>query len=196
MKQFILTSILIAIVATMLLYLTACSDDECTELRTENLFLTYIPYNGTETLKFLHNNTDTHTIKVYNKETYYTVEERIGDEGSCPTQYQAFKVNLLNQNTNQVFTLKYERDPSLFPYNSYGMSGHAHAFFKFSGSNIFYFKEIFSSSTLRITISGINYPYGRIIGLDSTSNYIQYLPGGMPGIIRFKINNETWDILP
>jgi hypothetical protein len=194
MKQFTLTSILIAIVATMLLYLTACSDDECTELRTENLFRTYIPYNGTETLKFLHNNTDTHTIKVYNKETYYTVEERIGDEGSCPTQYQAFKVNLLNQNTNQVFTLKYERDPSLFPYNSYGMSGHAHAFFKFSGDNAFFFKELLQSSKDSTIVLGKKYIIGRIIGGDTASNFIQYI--NAIGIIRIIIKGEKWELIP
>ncbi len=186
----------IIFIAVFMLSFTACDDDECTELRTENLFLTYIPYNGNETLKFLHNNIDTHTFKIYNKETYYTKEEKSGGEGSCPTQYQAFKVNILNQNNNSVFTLKYERDPSLFPNNSYGMTGHSYGFFKFKGPNIFYFKEIFSSSTKRINISGVEYPYGRIIGLDSTSNFIQYLPGAMPGIIRIFINGEKWELIP
>ena len=196
MKQFILTSILIAIAATMLLYLTACSDDECTELRTENLskLVPFIHFNGNETFKYLHNNTDTHIFIFFNKETYFIEEKRSGDEGSCPTRYEAVKVSILNQTTNQQYLFQYERDKSIFPREpSPGAIGHEYAYYKFSGTNVFFFKELYKSSKDSIVILGRKYPIGIIVGGDTASNNIQYVP--FIGFIQLLIKGEKWELI-
>ncbi len=195
-KKFPLSFRCIALAAVIMLSFTACSDDECTEFRTENLSkeITFIHFNGNETFKYLHNNTDTHTLKFFNKETYYIEEERSGGEGSCPTRYEAVKVSLLNQSTNQQYLFQYERDKSLFPEEpSPGAIGHKYAYFKFSGNNAFFFKELLQSSKDSTLVLGKKYRIGRIIGVDTSSNFIQYV--NPIGIIRMVINGEKWELI-
>lgn len=187
MRQFTLTSILIAIVATMMLYLSACSDDECTELKTENLFTNPIVYNGNETIKFLHNQTDTHVFYFYNKENYYTPPTRGGNEGDCPTQYQAVKINIENQTKGVPYLFQFERDEKLS--NIFSVGGE-HEYYKFTSPGSFYYKLLLFTYANSKTVLGKTYPYVYVIGEDTTNNYIYYCDSG---IISIRINGETWE---
>jgi len=194
-QQLATTFILIAFAAVLAFQLSSCGDDRCDELKTENLFFEPIEYKGNETFKYLHNNIDTHTFQFYNKQTYYTTPETGGNEGDCPTQYQGQKINLLNKTTGSEFLLQFERDRNLFPRKpDPGAVGIEYTYFKFSGPNCFYYKQMSYSGMDSLIILGKKYPFVRKIGGDSIDNYINY--GGGNGILTLKINGEKWDLIP
>jgi uncharacterized protein YpmB len=153
----------------------------------------FMPYQGNEQLNFLHNNTDTQIFIAQGKETYYTTEG-ISQEGECNKDYEDVRVKFVNQTTNDIFTLAYERDKSIFSVNpSYGHSENQYTYYKISYKNKNYNTEIYNSINNAIIINNVSYEAVTYIGTDTLSNYVAYKWG--KGILRIRVNNENWDLI-
>jgi hypothetical protein len=154
----------------------------------------YVPYQGTEQIKFLHNNSDTQVFIGQGSETYYITEPAI-TEGDCAKDYESVRVKFLNQTTNDLITLAYERDRSLFSINpSYGHSDNQYTYYKVSYKNKTFNTEVFTSINNTIIINNVGYQAVTYIGGDTTSNYVGYKWG--KGILRIRVNSENWDLIP
>ena len=169
------------------------SDDHCPNPNVKVSLLyrdDYVPYQGNEKLKFLHNNSDTQIFIGQGKETYY-VTEGISAQGECPKDYESVRVKFLNQTTNDLFTLAYERDKTSFPnivdWNNY-------TFYKIAYKGKIFKNQIYNYNNDSIHINNVFYKHVLIIGFDTTSNYIAYR-GGI-GVLKIKMDSENWDLIP
>jgi hypothetical protein len=153
----------------------------------------YVPYQGNEHLKFLHNNTDTQIFIAQAKETYYTTEGA-SQQGECAKDYEDVKLKFVNQTTNDVFNLVYERDQVTFPITpSPGYLDNDYTFYKLSYKNKTYNTQLYFSGNTPIYIDNVGYGGVIYIGNDTTSNYVAYKVG--KGILRIRVNNENWDLI-
>ena len=168
------------------------SEPDCTKTPDKEYLLSptiAVPYKGNEQLKFLHNNLDTQIFIGQGKETYFVSDNAVSDLG-CAKDHQCLKVNFLNSTTNDIFLLKYEFDNALFPFST---NGNPYTFFKFTFKNKTNYSLFYESDTNTIYINSHPYQYVRYIGSD-TNNYVAY---GLPtGILRIRMNNENWDLIP
>ncbi len=189
-KTFPISFRCIALAAVIMISFTACSEDKCNELKTQKLFTNPIVYNGNESINFLHNQKDTHVFRFFNKENYYTPPTRGGNEGDCPTQYQAVKLDIENQTKGVPYLFQFERDEKLSNIFSVGSE---HEYYKFTSPSSFYYKLLLFSYANAKTVLGKKYPYVYVIGEDTTNNYIFYCDSG---IISIRIDGETWELIP
>jgi hypothetical protein len=183
----------VALILACVLIFNGCKQSiDCTKTPEKVYLLSpdqFVTYKGNEQLKFLHNNLDTQIFIGQGKETYFVSDNAVSDLG-CAKDHQSLKVNFLNSSTNEVFLLKYEFDNSLF---SFSTNGSPYTFYKLTYKNKTFYSLFYESDTNTIYINSHPYQYVRYIGSD-TNNYIAY---GLPtGILRIRVNNETWDLIP
>ncbi|MFI5220758.1 MAG: hypothetical protein ACHQK8_00415 [Bacteroidia bacterium] len=195
MKKLILTLVLLF---SFTFFWCGCNNERLCPNPNAKVFLVYrdnyIPYQGNEKLKFLHNNLDTQIFIGQSKETYYTTEGASND-GECPKDYEDVRVKFLNQTTNDIFTLAYERAKTMFsPNPSQGYSDNLYTYYKLTYKNKTYSTEYYNSNYNQVFINNVGYIGVAYIGTDSTSNYVAYRWG--KGILRIRVNNENWDLIP
>ena len=193
--------ILLFLALTFSCAITLCcsnkSDSHCPD-QNAKVYLAYkdqyVPYKGNDTIKFLHNNLDTQVFIGQGKETYYTTEGP-SQEGECAKDYEDVRVKFLNQTTNDVFTLAFERDRTNFSVvPSQGYSDNLYTYYKLSYKNKMYYTELYNSHYTQVYVNNIIYQGVTYIGTDSVSNYVAYKWG--KGILRIRVNNENWDLIP
>ncbi len=199
MKTKIYTILFFCLATTSAITLNCCknSDDSHCPSTNQKVLLKYkddyVPYQGNEHLKFLHNNTDTQIFIAQGKETYYTTE-LVSQEGECPKDYEDVRVKFVNQTTNDVFNLVYERDKSIFSVNpSPGYSDNLYTYYKLYYKGKMYNTELYNSNYTQININDVYYGGVLYIGTDTTSNYVAYKVG--KGLLRIRLNNENWDLI-
>ncbi len=200
MKTKIYTILFFCLAISCAITLSCCksSDDSHCPSTNQKIALghrdSYVPYQGNEHLKFLHNNSDTQIFVAQGKETYYTTEPA-SQQGECAKDYEDVKVKFVNQTTNDVFTLEYERNKSLFDVNpSYGHSDNLFTFYKIAYKNKNFNVELYSSVNNTIIINNIGYQAVTYIGTDTVANYVGFKWG--KGILRIRVDGENWDLIP
>lgn len=187
------TILLIALVLSSSLYFYGCkSEPDCTKT-PEKVYLKqkdyYVIYNGTEQLKFLHNNLDTQIFIGQGRETYFVSDNAVSDLG-CAKDHESIRVKFLNQKTSDVLILAYEFDNGVFGNKPY-LYNNPYTFYKLSYKGKLFINELTSIDTSYITINNKKYS-GYIAGND-TNNYIGY--SLIDGFFRLRINSENWDII-
>jgi hypothetical protein len=191
MKTKIYSILFSALTLSCVLTLSCCKNDSGCPSTNAKVYITNgnsaIPYQGNEHLKFLHNNTDTQIFIAQGKETYY-ITEGITQEGECNKDYESIRVKFLNQTTNDILEYRYERDKSLF---GGGARVNLYTGFKFLYLGKLYINEFFIASD-SLLIGNQKYPFVAFYGID-TDNYIARSP---LGILRIRVNNENWDLIP
>ncbi len=100
-------------------------------------------------------------------------------------------MKFLNQITNDVFTLAYERDRAYF---SNILDWNNYTFYKIGYKGKVFKNEVYKYNIDSILINKIFYKHVSIIGFDTTSNYVAYR-GGI-GILKIRIDSENWDLIP
>ena len=150
----------------------------------------FMPYQGNEALKFLHNNSDTQTFIGQGKETYY-ITEGVSMQGECPKDYESVRVKFLNQTSNDILSIDYYRDKNNFTANQ---SSNAYTFYKVSYKNKSFNTELLYTNSSLMTINGVPYDYVFLIGNDTSSNYDALRVS--TGLLRIRIQNENWDLIP
>ena len=179
------------ILASVLLF-GECKQEHTCPSPNAKVYLQYsnqfVPYQGNEQLKFLHNNTDTQIFIGQGKTSYFINDNTASDMG-CSKDHESTKINFINNTSKDTFLFKYEFDNALFPSSS---SWNNYTFYKFSYKGKIFDLQFTKSDTTNITLNNKKY-YGYFIGTDS-SNYVGY--NLTDRIFRIRINNETWDLIP
>lgn len=189
MKTQILTC-LIAILA--MLKLTSCSTecDEPTKILLKELDK-YVPYTGYDTLKFLHNNTDTQTF-IGQGINYFWVHEP-KSEPSCPEDHQSLAIQFRNQQNGNIIKMEYVYDRNFF-YNK-----DENTYYKFYKNGISFGPETRIYDLSPTIINGVDYSISFIFSLyQDTSEYIMFrrpYDGGFGGIVKIKQLGDTLTIL-
>lgn len=168
----------------------SCGSDRC-EGGNEKIPLRYrelyVPYNGTETIRFLHNKVDTHTFQATSKQTYYITKS--SDADNCAKDFESIVVNFMNLNTNEPFVFKYEYDPQMFGMSPAG-TANDHTYYKLAyKGKLFAYRSALSQTY----INNILYVGLHFIGPDTTNNYMAFK--GQKGIVKIAIDGETWEII-
>ena len=168
----------------------------CDEVITVNLkdLHKYVPYTGTETLRFLHNSTDTQTFVGQGMERFY-VAYRKQEDGACREDHESVRIRFVNPKTQNEIKMEYVYDRSFGsqppnPYTSYK----------------FYYNKIFSGKlidiiypTTTMEINGYIYNSLSIFSLtEDTSTYVLYrypYNNQYGGILKFKYPSDTLTLL-
>ncbi len=188
-------NLFVVLVLSGILFLGCSPGDRICSPANEKVHLYYanihVPYVGNETIKFLHNNIDTQIFIGQGKLDYYVSDHHAG-EGICPNDHQCQAVKFINSTTNDVFIFRYEYDEGIFQFTS-SSSSNPYTFYKLTYKNKTFCNKFYFSDTNRVIINSQSYQYVDFIGVD-TNNYVAFETP--TGILRIRINNENWDLIP
>ena len=178
--------------------LTNCKD-ECVP---EKIYLKdlhkYVPYTGTETLRFLHNNTDKQTFVGQGMEHFYVANKRQQDDG-CYQDHESVRIRFVNPQTQDEIKMEYLFDEGAFS-GVYSLNENT--------SYKIYYKNKFSGGEVSLKHGnshiGINNFLYRTNGLillslsNDTPSYIYYrIPydGEPAGILKIKYPSDTLTLI-
>jgi hypothetical protein len=171
----------------LLFTISSCSTecDEPTKVPLRNLNA-YVSYTGYDTLRFLHNNTDTQVF-IGQGINYFWGRKPAIDDTFCPEDHESLSIlfkNLLNENKikmeyvydwNEFSRVRWENDRTDFK-------------FYVNGSNVW--RDFYINRPGPTLINGYEYSNAIIYSQYSdTSEYIMYrrpYDGGFGGIIKIK----------
>ena len=191
---------------TYILVLLGCAltlnncNRKCDEVITVNLkdLHKYVPYSGTETLRFLHNNTDTQTFVGQGMERFY-VGYRKQEDGACLEEHESVRIRFVNPKTQNEIKMEYVYDRSAF---SGVYSSNDNTYYKI------YYKNNFLGGLVSIQYSDdyieINSFLYKTNGLlllslsNDTPSYIYYrIPydGEPAGILKIKYPSDTLTLI-
>jgi hypothetical protein len=120
------TTILIIFCSTALLFfvliLDSCAKCDKDVMRiTEKKLSEIIPYSGSETLKFLHNNSDTQLFVGQGRERFIVDAPRAED---CPIPYEGYRIHFRNITTGENITVEYSyQNDAHYTAYSFGYKG-------------------------------------------------------------------------
>jgi hypothetical protein len=189
----------LCILSTIILFFTACSTecDNAQEYPLQNLS-SYVPYTGYDTLRFLHNSTDTQVF-IGEGINYFWVRMPAEDDTQCPKDMQSVSVRFKNISTNDELKLEYVYDKIEFVNT---LSINSKVDFKFYFNNARFGIEQPSIRTSNpVAIGGKTYTYVTYFANSiDTPTYLaykvpsQFLIDG--GILKFKLSfNEVYEII-
>ena len=139
-----------------------------------------VDYQGNESLRFLHNKSDTQTFIGQGKKTYYTTVA--GNDLGCAQDYEACTITFINKITNDAFNYLLENKRYQYKFKDSIFDD-----FLFStGSNIVTINNI--------TYSNVGYFIRKNITNDTNSSYMAYTPS--KAFIKIKLNGEIWELIP
>lgn len=120
------------ITTILLLTITSCSTecDEPTKVPLKQLS-DYVSYTGYDTLRFLHNNTDTQ-IFIGQGVSYFWVRKPAFDDTQCPEDHESLAIQFKNHQNGDVIKMEYVYDYNDFP-NGYPNS---HTFYRFEYNSL------------------------------------------------------------
>lgn len=104
------------IIGLLLLTISACNT-ECnrvTQYPLQNLS-SYVSYTGYDTLRFLHNSTDTQVF-VGQGINYFWVRKPAFDDTQCPEDHQSLSIQFRNQQNGNTLKMEYVFD--YFEFNN------------------------------------------------------------------------------
>jgi len=180
----------ILLILVISLAFVACKK-ECHEKEDEYYYILedekdVLKYTGNETIKYLHNKSDTVIFKGLGKSTYFNVSNSYDQ---CPVKYYYDEGWLFsyidNKDSNKIYVnqfIKETRSDVNFSFKNHRF-GYSHGI-----SEIMYFSKD--------TIIGIKKVYTNVSKPLSLSNYSDTLYyDKISGIIRVVTKNDTWELI-
>ena len=189
----------ILILLGSILTLSNCNR-ECDEVITVNLkdLHKYVPYTGTESLRFLHNSTDTQTFVGQGMERFYVANKRQQDDG-CYQNHESVRIRFVNPQTQHEIKMEYVFDKTDFNVSS--SADNSYINYKFYYNNIYYgsvlskddlkYSTIESNSKMYNYIRSFHYPKNKLY-------FFAYRPpvdGNYSGIVKIKTENDTLETI-
>ena len=148
-----------------------------------------MPYTGTETLRFLHNSTDTQTFVGQGMERFY-VDYREQEDGSCLEEHESVRIRFVNPQTQDEIKMEYVFDP---------VFGSTFTFYKF------YFKNIFSGYYIEnflLTMEVNEHIYNTLGAFSTTQDTSTYILFRFPssdnqysGVVKIKYPSDTLTLI-
>ncbi|MEI6595533.1 MAG: hypothetical protein WCO28_08210 [Bacteroidota bacterium] len=193
-----LTFIIFPLIAFQILIFCSCSkcgdEQVVTEDRFSDSYQVFMPFTGTDTLRFLKNGKDTVMFLGKGKEIFYNEVERGG--GDCAIKYRLLnhKINFTSSNTGEnlsVYYYKYSetnafRDFFEIHFNSVLNIGPNEAVF-----------TLITSSIPRLTISVLGITYNSALPLIAGSDTIYIgFKGTSNSFIRIRQQNNIYELIP
>lgn len=182
------TTILIIFCSTALLFfvllLDSCAKCEQEVIKLKDLNA-YVPYSGTDTIRFFHNNTDTQLFVGLGIERFSVGKFR--NESCPPTLCESMRISFKNTQSNAMIRLEYLYTAEsgyryLFNYNKWGLSN-----LKGGSAN-----DI-------LVIGDHKYSYVNYYSsyLDTVTHYIAYCYSfnNKAGIIKIKFPGDTLTLI-
>ena len=193
------TANIFTITTILLLTITSCSTecDEPTKVPLRNL-KEYVSYTGYDTLRFLHNNTDTQ-IFIGQGINYFWVRKPT-DDTQCPEDYQSLSIQFRNQKNGNTIKMEYVYDNNLFePSMDYGINSYTYYKFYFMGHKWIIGNKMFISGQ-PFVINGYSYPTLTFFseGGDTSQNYLAFrniFNGDFGGIVKIKQIGDTLTLI-
>lgn len=178
------------ITTILLLTITSCSTecDEPTKVPLKRLN-EYVSYTGYDTLRFLHNNTDTQTF-IGQGINYFWVRKPAFDDTQCPEDHESLAIQFKNHQNGDVIKMEYVYDYEEF-------NGKNYLRFYFNSINMGTDQKIYND----VPINFNGYLYSRLYFFSESKDTLQYiaysspLTNGYGGIIKIKISNKTFSII-
>lgn len=187
------------ITTILLLTITSCSTDcdEPTKVPLKELDK-YVPYTGYDTLRFLHNNTDTQTF-IGQGINYFWVREG-KSEPSCPEDHQSLVIQFRNRQNGNIIKMEYVYDNSLL-LSQFDYSVNSHTYYKFYYDRFewIYGEKIYVPNK-PFNINNYDYPtltFFTVNG-DTSENYLAFrnvFGGDFGGIVKLKVLNDTLTLI-
>ena len=181
------------ITTILLLTITSCSTecDEPTKVPLKRLN-EYVSYTGYDTLRFLHNNTDTQTF-IGQGINYFWVRKPAFDDTQCPEDHESLAIQFKNHQNGDVIKMEYVYDWNEF---SSVRSSNSQTDFRFYFNGVKFGVEQSSlRSPLSITIGGASYTY--VTYFSNSVDTLTYLAYKVPsqfqlqgGILKLKLSSD------
>jgi hypothetical protein len=178
--------------------LSNCKDD-CAEKKILLKDLErYVPYTGNDTLRFLHNSTDTQIFVGQGLERFYVTTKKQEDD-ACPEDHESVRIWFKNTQNNDEIKMEYIFDN----VNFNGYTGvNYQTFYHFYYNNINIGKQVsFKYPSPTITINGREYPTLALFIFSNAPDTLSYLMFRRPidndnsGILKIKYPGDTLTII-
>jgi hypothetical protein len=179
-----------------LLITESCSTecDNAKEYPLQNLSR-YVSYTGYDTLRFLHNSTDTQVF-IGEGINYFWVRKPAFDDTQCPEDHQSLSIQFRNQQNGNTIKMEYIYDEVMF-YDR-GTTNNK-TYYKFYRNGVFLGEELDMYNTSPTIINGFDYSIVFIFSaIKDTSQYLMYrrpYDGGFGGIVKIKQIGDTLTLI-
>jgi hypothetical protein len=196
LKQKITSLMLGLLIITSMACNSEC--DEPTKVPLKQLS-DYVSYTGYDTLRFLHNNTDTQVF-IGQGINYFWVRKPAFDDTQCPEDHQSLSIQFKNQSNGDILTMEYVYDHNQFePSMDYGINSFTYYKFYFMDHKWIIGSKLFMSGKPFI-INGYSYPTLTFFteGGDTSQNYLAFrnvFNGDFGGIVKIKQIGDTLTLI-
>ena len=189
---------------TYILVLLGCAltlnncNRKCDEVITVNLkdLHKYVPYSGTETLRFLHNNTDTQTFVGQGMERFY-VGYRKQEDGACLEEHESVRIRFVNPKTQNEIKMEYVYDRTDFSNYTSPLNPFTSFRFFYKSENLG--KQLVWTNEQHVEINSFQYNHvGFFTKAPDTPNYLAYrfpITIDYSGIIKIKHTGDTLTLI-
>jgi hypothetical protein len=185
-------------ILSSLFTLSNCKDD-CAEKKILLKDLErYVPYTGNDTLRFLHNSSDTQIFVGQGLERFY-VKHKKQEDYACPEEHESVRIRFKNIQTNDEIKMEYVFDLTEFSVSS--SADNSYTNYKFYSNNAYYgsvlTKDDLKYSTVKSNDKVFNYI--RFFYYPNNKTYFfAYRPpvdGNYSGIVKIKRQSDTLEII-